>query len=59
LSFLYIDLTAVRMAEALREYIKSDRPFLGICLGLQLLFDYSEENGPGMVPSFKISGTGD
>lgn len=34
------------MAEALREYIKNDRPFLGICLGLQLLFDYSEENGP-------------
>ncbi|XP_057820330.2 imidazole glycerol phosphate synthase hisHF, chloroplastic isoform X2 [Cryptomeria japonica] len=34
------------MAEALREYIKNDRPFLGICLGLQLLFEYSEENGP-------------
>lgn len=42
------------MAEALREYITSDRPFLGICLGLQLLFDYSEENGPvqglGVIP---------
>uniref|UniRef100_A0A2P2LBN6 Imidazole glycerol phosphate synthase hisHFic n=1 Tax=Rhizophora mucronata TaxID=61149 RepID=A0A2P2LBN6_RHIMU len=42
------------MAEALRAYIKKDRPFLGICLGLQLLFDSSEENGPveglGLVP---------
>eukprot|EP01018_Ginkgo_biloba_P006137 Gb_32906 [translate_table: standard] len=37
------------MAEALREYIKNNRPFLGICLGLQLLFEYSEENGPGMA----------
>ncbi|VAH88970.1 unnamed protein product [Triticum turgidum subsp. durum] len=35
------------MADALREYIRRDRPFLGICLGLQLLFDSSEENGPG------------
>ncbi|KAK1266466.1 hypothetical protein QJS04_geneDACA000003 [Acorus gramineus] len=35
------------MAEALCTYIKEDRPFLGICLGLQLLFEQSEENGPG------------
>jgi imidazoleglycerol phosphate synthase glutamine amidotransferase subunit HisH len=32
-------------AEALRGWIKADRPFLGICIGLQLLFDYSEEAG--------------
>ncbi|PWZ13233.1 Imidazole glycerol phosphate synthase hisHF, chloroplastic [Zea mays] len=42
------------MADALREYIQRDRPFLGICLGLQLLFDSSEENGPvsglGVIP---------
>lgn len=30
---------------ALRQTVASGRPFLGICLGLQLLFDYSEENG--------------
>lgn len=35
------------MAEALCTYIENDRPFLGICLGLQLLFESSEENGPG------------
>ncbi|KAJ7960796.1 Imidazole glycerol phosphate synthase hisHF [Quillaja saponaria] len=34
------------MAEALCTYIGKDRPFLGICLGLQLLFESSEENGP-------------
>jgi imidazole glycerol phosphate synthase glutamine amidotransferase subunit len=30
-------------ARALREWIAADRPFLGICIGLQLLFDSSEE----------------
>nr|CAD1836091.1 unnamed protein product [Ananas comosus var. bracteatus] len=42
------------MAEALRMYVEKDRPFLGICLGLQLLFESSEENGPveglGVIP---------
>jgi len=27
----------------LREWIRNDRPFLGICVGLQLLFETSEE----------------
>jgi glutamine amidotransferase/cyclase len=31
--------------EPLTEYLHSGRPFLGICLGLQLLFEGSEENG--------------
>ncbi len=30
---------------ALREYVASGRPLLGICLGMQLLFQRSEENG--------------
>ncbi|KAF9665723.1 hypothetical protein SADUNF_Sadunf16G0153400 [Salix dunnii] len=42
------------MGEALCSYIQNDRPFLGICLGLQLLFESSEENGPvaglGLIP---------
>jgi imidazole glycerol phosphate synthase glutamine amidotransferase subunit len=32
--------------EALRGWIRADRPFLGICIGLQLLFDSSEEAPP-------------
>ncbi|MDR3138270.1 MAG: imidazole glycerol phosphate synthase subunit HisH [Treponema sp.] len=32
--------------EALGEWIRADRPFLGICIGLQLLFDSSEEAPP-------------
>ncbi|KAL2921966.1 Imidazole glycerol phosphate synthase hisHF chloroplastic [Bienertia sinuspersici] len=34
------------MADALCEYVNVDRPFLGICLGLYLLFESNEENGP-------------
>lgn len=34
------------LGEALREAIASGRPYLGICLGLQVLFEESEEQGP-------------
>ncbi|MCX7965292.1 MAG: imidazole glycerol phosphate synthase subunit HisH [Syntrophorhabdaceae bacterium] len=37
--------------EPLREYLRADRPYFGICLGLQALFEESEE-------SFGISGLG-
>jgi imidazole glycerol-phosphate synthase subunit HisH len=30
-------------AQAVKEWIKADKPFLGICIGLQLLFESSEE----------------
>ena len=31
--------------EPIREYVASGRPFLGVCMGLQALFDISEEGG--------------
>jgi imidazole glycerol-phosphate synthase subunit HisH len=34
-------------AEAIKEFISSGRSFLGICLGMQMLFESSEEN-PGV-----------
>jgi len=33
------------MIEVVQKVIESGKPFLGICLGMQLLFDYSEEGG--------------
>ena len=33
------------LVEPIRDWIAADRPFLGICLGLQLLFDGSDEDG--------------
>ena len=38
------NLTANGMDRALREYLPLGRPFLGICLGMQMLFDESEED---------------
>ena len=33
-------------AQAIKEWIQADRPFLGICIGLQLLFENSAEAPP-------------
>ncbi|MEW6623927.1 MAG: imidazole glycerol phosphate synthase subunit HisH [Bacillota bacterium] len=33
------------MAEAIKEFVKTGKPFLGICLGMQLMLTTSEENG--------------
>lgn len=33
------------MVDAVKETVTQNKPFLGICLGMQLLFDYSEEGG--------------
>ncbi len=42
------------LVEPLRQWAESGRPFLGICLGLQLLFDESDElglhEGLGILP---------
>ncbi len=44
---------ARRLVEPIKEAIASGKPFLGICLGLQILFDSSEEGkepGLGIIP---------
>jgi imidazole glycerol phosphate synthase, glutamine amidotransferase subunit len=33
------------MVDVVKQAIAQNKPFLGICLGMQLLFDYSEEGG--------------
>jgi glutamine amidotransferase len=42
------------LVDPIRDYISSDKPFLGVCLGLQLLFEKSYEDGVyeglGVVP---------
>ncbi len=38
-------LRALGFEERIRAHVRSGRPFLGICLGMQLLFDASEEDG--------------
>lgn len=47
-------LHAKKYVEPLRAYIKADRPFLGICIGMQALFEESEESpgveGVGVIP---------
>jgi glutamine amidotransferase len=54
------NLAELRLMEPIRQFICSGKPFLGICLGLQLLFSESEEFGrqkglglfPGRVVRF-------
>jgi glutamine amidotransferase/cyclase len=45
-----------RFIEPLKAYLRANRPFLGICLGLQALFETSEEapgeTGLGFLPGY-------
>ena len=41
------NLERLGLVEPIKEYISSGRPFLGICLGFQILFETSEES-PGV-----------
>lgn len=41
------------LIDPIRDWIAADRPFLGVCLGLQLLFEGSDEDGAatlGVLP---------
>ncbi|MGD1020637.1 MAG: imidazole glycerol phosphate synthase subunit HisH [Verrucomicrobiia bacterium] len=54
------------LTSAIRDFIGTKRPFLGICLGFQALFESSEETAgvrglavfPGTVPRFGIGANG-
>lgn len=58
------NLRNLNLVDVVHKAIQSGKPFLGICLGLQLLFDQSEEFGPvqglgvlrGKVIRFSVSG---
>lgn len=39
------ELSSRGLVEPIRDCVESGKPFLGICLGLQLLFEQSEEGG--------------
>jgi imidazole glycerol-phosphate synthase subunit HisH len=56
------ELRRLNLFQSVRDAIDSGKPFLGICLGLQMLFDVSYENGrheglgvlPGEVVRFDL-----
>jgi len=48
-------LRATGFDHAIREWIAADRPFFGICLGLQALFEHSEEGDCEALGVFKGS----
>lgn len=55
-------LNATTLTTMIKEFIQTGKPLLGICLGMQLLFEQSEENGltkglgllPGQVVHFPV-----
>lgn len=59
------NLCAGGLDDAIRDFVKTGRPLLGICLGMQLLLDESEEfglhRGLGIIPGrvIRLAGVGD
>ena len=61
------NLETLNLTDVVHKSIQSGKPFLGICLGLQLLFETSEEFGPvrglgvlrGKVARFSFPATGE
>ena len=57
------NLRELQLVETIREVVRRGTPFLGICLGTQIIFEHSEENGgvdciglvPGNVKRFEPS----
>jgi glutamine amidotransferase len=49
------NLQAAGLWEPIRQWLAMDRPYLGICLGYQLLFDSSEES-PGVRGFGRLAG---
>jgi glutamine amidotransferase len=49
-------LTATGLWEPLQEWLRQEKPYFGICLGYQLLFESGAEN-PGVVGLGKFRGT--
>lgn len=55
-------LNELGLTEMIRDYVNCGKPLLGICLGMQLLFEESEENGlttgMGILPGRVVRFTG-
>ena len=56
------NLNACGLADVLKSCYKTGKPMLGICIGIQILFDYSEEGDteclgilPGVVDKFEAT----
>ena len=50
------NLERLELVEPLKRYVRSGRPFLGVCLGEQLIFESSEE-APGQACLALVPGT--
>ena len=57
------ELQKLKLKDAIKGFVETGKPFLGICVGTQILLDFSEEDGgtnclgliPGKVKRFKAA----